>query len=100
MSYDHVLKINRVNATETGAGSFPVYTMRDGSMCRTIAHPMGWSDLPDYRLGDDGKFYRTEHHTEGESLGPEYEFGPGGKIYPVQIHGQGPNREPEFEVTD
>jgi len=100
MNYDHVLKINKINTTEADTDSFPVYTMRDGFIFRTIAHPMGWSDLPDYRLGGDGKFYRTEHHFEGVSPEPVYEFGPGGKIYPTQIHGQDPNREPEFEVTD
>ena len=100
MNHDHVLKINKIESNGSVTDAFPVYTMRDGFLFRTIAHPMGWSESPDYKLGADGKFYRTKYHLQGVSLMPEYEFGPGGKLYRTQTHVEGPGTAPEFVVLD
>lgn len=100
MNQDHVLKINRIGSNGVVTDNFPIYTMRDGLLFRTIAHPMGWSECPDYKFGSDGKFYRTKHHLQGISLMPEYEFGPGGMLYRTQTHVEGSGSDPEFVVLD
>lgn len=50
----------------------PVYIIRDGKFFRTVFHPAGWSDVPEYELGEDGKIYRTIHHLLGENAEPDY----------------------------
>jgi len=96
MSRDHVLKISRASST----AAFPIYTLRDGYLYRTIGHPMGWSENPDYRLGEDGKLYRTKYHLRGMGELPEYEFGKDGKLYRTENHLQGRSIEADYEVMD
>ncbi|MBI9090616.1 MAG: hypothetical protein JEZ12_15475 [Desulfobacterium sp.] len=100
MNSDHVMKINRACAPGAATGTFPIYTMRDGFLFRTVGHPMGWSEHPDYRLGEDGKLYRTKYHLHGMGRLPEYEFGKDGKLYRTENHLEGRGSEPDFEIVD
>lgn len=50
----------------------PVYTLEDGQFYRTVYHPQGWSDKPDYALAADGKIYRTLYHPDGVGESPDY----------------------------
>lgn len=54
----------------------PVYTLTDGDFFRTVYHPQGWSDKPDYTLADDGKIYRTPSHPDGTGDAPDYHIQP------------------------
>ncbi|MFP4454108.1 MAG: hypothetical protein ACLFNS_10550 [Desulfobacterales bacterium] len=55
--------------------SKPVYVIRYGKFFRTVYHPEGWSDVPDYELSVDGRIYRTPHHKLGASDAPDYVIG-------------------------
>lgn len=93
---EHLPKIFRTSSTYP----YPVYVLKDGKLFRTIFHPNGWSDNPDYELGNDGKFYRTEYHELGINLKPDYEFGKEKKICRTLNH---PNKDiniPEYEIRD
>ncbi len=78
----------------------PVYTIRDGEFYRTISHPHGWSENPDYRLGDDGKLYRTGHHRLGRSELADYEFRNSRYLYRTINHPDGTIDDPEYELRD
>lgn len=78
----------------------PVYVLRDGFFCRTIDHPLGWSDCPDYELGPDGKVYRTPHNPEGQGVKPDFEFGGDGRLYRYTETASGPSYQPVYELRD
>ena len=78
----------------------PVYMLKDGQFFRTVYHPNGWSDQPDYDLGNDGKIYRTKNHPHGIGDLPDYEFGTDRKLYRTHTHPDGNWDMPEFEITD
>ncbi|MCP4624145.1 MAG: hypothetical protein GY850_11500 [bacterium] len=79
---------------------FPIYTITDGKLYRTIKHPLGWSEHADYELGKDGKLYRTVHHPSGTGSGPDYEFRGSGKLFRTSTHPDGPTDLPEYEIQD
>lgn len=54
----------------------PVYTLTDGEFYRTVYHPQGWSDKPDYTLATDGQIYRTPYHPDGTGDSPDYHIQP------------------------
>ncbi|MCF8028608.1 MAG: hypothetical protein K9K81_09610 [Desulfobacteraceae bacterium] len=64
----------------------PVYVIRYGKFFRTVYHPEGWSDLPDYELSIDGKIYRTPHHKLGASNEADYVIGRDQGLYRAAGH--------------
>ncbi|MCP3901533.1 MAG: hypothetical protein GY707_17640 [Desulfobacteraceae bacterium] len=78
----------------------PVYTLRNGMIYRTVFHPEGWSENPDYKFANDGKFYRTEYHELGANSLPDYEFHKDQKIYRTENHPKGKELTPEYEIRD
>ena len=78
----------------------PVYTINDGHFFRTINHPKGWTEHPDYSLGSDGKLYRTKHHWLGYSNLPDYEFRGNRQLYRTEHHPEGHSDIPEYEIKD
>jgi len=80
--------------------NFPVYTMTNGRLFRTVNHSLGWSEHPDYILAADGKLYRTEYHADGNGELPDYEFRGDRKLYRTGSHPDGLQIEPEFEICD
>ena len=96
MTIRHYPKLYRIGKEGLAEDQEPDYLINDGRFFRTTAHPSGWSDLPDYYLGDDGKVY-----LETESSGvPAYEFREGGRLFRSSGHPDGPADEPEFELRD
>ena len=96
---EHTLKIFKSEGRQKGADT-PVYVLRDGKIFRTAFHPGGWSELPDYNLGQDGRIYRTHHHPNGPGLMPDYVFREDMKLYRTAAHPKGESVFPEFEVDD
>ncbi len=96
----HTIKIVEVSDGSKERNFFPVYTMRDGKMFRTVNHQLGWSEKPDYSLGSDGKLYRTDSHSEGIGDFPDYEFRGNRKLYRTDYHPEGVSDIPEFEIHD
>ena len=93
---DHIPKIFKALSTF----KYPMYVLKNGELYRTVFHPDGWSDEPDYIFGSDGKFYRTEYHELGINPLPDYEFGKEQKIYRTENHPQGRTLSPEYEIRD
>ncbi len=96
----HVPKIYMVGSEKSGDHDCPVYTITDGWLFRTVNHPMGWSEFPDYEFGNDGKIYRTKNHPRGESESPDYEFRGNRRLYRTANHEDGSSEIPEFEIRD
>ncbi len=96
MVKSHTLKL----FSASGQPDFPVYTINDGKLYRTIKHPLGWSEHADYELGKDGKIYRTAHHPSGTGSGPDYEFRGRGKLFRTSTHPDGHNDLPDYEIQD
>ncbi len=90
-----MVKLYRIIQDGLEKSGVPDYVIRDGKVYRTIHHPSGWSDVPDYEIGPDGGvytfcpsggpagktlayefrksfLYRTLHHPEGKSTVPDY----------------------------
>ncbi len=93
-------KIFKTKKNTSPENEAPVYTISDGKFFRTITHPKGWSENPDYILGDDGKLYRTEYHWQGVSALPDYEFRGDRQLYRTGNHPDGPVSEPDYEIRD
>ncbi len=100
MLKNHTLKIFRLSGKMIEKNDFPVYTVSDGKLFRTVEHPLGWSEQPDYSFENDGKLYRTKSHPQGSSNLPDYEFRNNRKIYRTESHPDGPGDEPEFVIHD
>lgn len=100
MNQQHFPKLFKFQNSSTGSNDFPVYTINDGNIYRTIEHPHGWSKDPDYSLGDDGKLYRTDYHPKGLSLLPDYEFQGNGKLFRTQHHPDGKCDKPDYVIRD
>ncbi len=96
MLKSHTLKL----FSTSGQTDFPVYTITDGKLYRTIKHPLGWSEHADYELGKDGKIYRTEHHPSGTDIHPDYEFRGCQKLFRTPNHPHGPSDLPDYELQD
>jgi len=79
----------------------PAYIIRDGKLFRTVFHPAGWSDAPEYELLEDGKIYRTGHHKLGASAQPDYVIGSDLGVYRSVGHpdSEAP-RMPDFVLMD
>ena len=95
----HMLKVFKLTDSQK-ADETPVYVMKDGKLFRTAFHPDGWSDLPDYNLGNDGRVYRTENHPDGSHDLPDYEFRHDMKLYRTSSHPGGKLKTPEFKIND
>ena len=96
----HVLKIFKISNQGKREGDTPVYVIRDGQFFRTVFHPKGWSEMPDYRFCKDGKIYRIGDDADGLVKTPDYEFGRDMKMYRTQNHPGGRMTFPEYEVSD
>ncbi|MCP3939864.1 MAG: hypothetical protein GY710_00055 [Desulfobacteraceae bacterium] len=96
----HQLKIFKVSDKPQLDNEEPIYLIREGNFFRTVFHPRGWSDQPDYTLEKNGKIYRTKHHPKGFSASPDYEFGKDMKLYPTPNHPDGKTGKPEYKMTD
>jgi hypothetical protein len=77
--------------------SEPVYVIRDGRFFRTVYHPAGWSDVPDYELRADGSIHRTPHHKLGASDTPDYVIGKDQGLYRAASH---PDKDDASAVAD
>ena len=64
----------------------PVYVLRDGRFYRTVYHPAGWSEKPDYELRSDGRIYRTPYHKLGGSEVADYVIGEDRGLYRADGH--------------
>lgn len=95
----HMLKLFKLTDKEEMSDT-PVYTLKEGKFFRTAFHPNGWSDSPDYDLGNDGRIYRTENHPNGFGDLPDYEFGKDRKLYRTPSHPEGIRQTPEYEIND
>ena len=80
----------------------PLYVIRDGGFFRTVYHPSGWSDVPDYELRADGRVYRTSYHRLGASDLPDYVIGKDRRLYRASGHSQGDSKAPpaDFVLAD
>jgi len=96
----HQLKIFKVSDKLQPKDQEPVYLIREGKFFRTVFHPRGYSNQPDYDLGNDGLIYRTENHPRGFGELPDYEFGKDMKLYRTINHPKGKTRIAEYMVTD
>ncbi len=96
----HLLKIFKVTDNRNTEFAEPVYVMQDGKFFRTAFHPEGWSQHPDYDLGNDGKIYRTEYHHNGFGELPDYEFGKDMKLYRTENHPEGRQDFPDYQIRD
>jgi hypothetical protein len=97
---DFMPKLFKVSNDSEGAGGFPVYTINDGKFYRTMEHPLGWSESPDFIIENDGKLYRTEFHPDGESRKPDYEFRNGQNLYRTEHHPNGISDYPDYVICD
>lgn len=93
---NHLPKLFKISSTD----QYPVYTLRNGKIYRTVFHSKGWSENPDYEFGNDGKFYRTEYHELGANSLPDYEFHKDQKVYRTENHPNGIELSPEYEIRD
>ena len=80
-------------------GDVPMFVIYDGSLYRTVNHPLGWADLPDYEIRNDGRIYRTGHHRLGAGETPDYEFHEDGCVYRTPSHPEGSSTLPAFALT-
>ena len=94
-----MLKVFTLTQTDKNDDT-PVYILTDGKFFRTAFHPDGWSDQPDYDLGDDGRIYRTKSHPKGFSKLPDYSFGKDRRLYRTADHPDGKSDAPEFVIQD
>ena len=76
----------------------PVYTLTDGRFYRTVYHPQGWSDRPDYTLAADGKIYRTSYHPDGAGDSPDYLIQPDLAVARCSTHPDGKPRVVDFRL--
>ncbi|HSR10796.1 MAG TPA: hypothetical protein VLS90_05080 [Thermodesulfobacteriota bacterium] len=90
--------IYRANGNRQERPGFPEYELREGKIYRTVFHPLGISEVPDYEVRARFMIYRTLHHPMGVSGLPDYEFR-GGKIYRTKDHPQGSSEAPEYEIS-
>lgn len=97
---NHVMKIFKMTDQGGREGDAPVYVIQDGQFFRTVFHPVGWSEMPEYRFDYDGKIYRIDENTGNRADLPDYEFGRDMKIYRTQNHPGGRVNFPEYEVVD
>lgn len=75
------------------------YVIRSGKMYRTVDHPLGWSDVPDFEIGSDGGVYMfCTAGTTGEKL-PVYEF-KNLFLYRTGNHPKGLSTEPDYYISD
>ena len=95
----HMLKLFKLTGEQSTADT-PVYMLKDGKLYRTVYHQDGWSDRPDYDLGNDGKIYRTENHPHGLGEEPDYEFGKDKRLYRTDNHPEGASLKPDYELMD
>jgi hypothetical protein len=86
--------------TGEGYDGLPVFTILDGKLYRTVHHPLGWSDAPEYEIGTDGKLYRTAHHRLGKGERPDYEFHRDQQLYRTRFHPEGEEGFPSFILRD
>lgn len=93
-------QIFRLPTHHLGASRHPDYTVTEGHFYPTINHPRGWSDKPEYQLGNDGKIYRSAHHPLGLGRAPDYEIGPDCLIYCTNNHPDGPLSAPQYELRE
>lgn len=77
-----------------GIGLPPVYVVSNGMFYRTVHHPLGWSETPDYEFRSDGRLYRPSSDR------PDYEFRGDGKLYRSAGHPSGPGETPEYVIRD
>ena len=77
----------------------PIYVIYDGGLYRTVNHPLGWTDQPDYEIRSDGRIYRTGHHGLGAGDAPDYEFGNDGCVYRSASHPEGALTAPTFALA-
>ncbi|MFH1983092.1 MAG: hypothetical protein ABIL58_14715 [Pseudomonadota bacterium] len=77
----------------------PVYVIDDGKLYRTVYHPLGWTDLPDYEMKNDGRIYRTGHHCLGFSETPDFEFRKDGCLYRSASHPDGASSGPDYALS-
>ena len=96
----HQLKIFKVSDKPPLENKEPVYLVREGKFFRTVFHPRGYGEQPDYDLGNDGQIYRTENHPKGFGELPDYKFGKDMKLYRTPNHPEGKTDTPEYEITD
>jgi len=95
-----MIQIYAVGAEQGDNGMEPVYVMTDGKVYRTVNHPQGWSQHPDYEMQTDGCLYRTQYHNRGAGRRPDYEFGPDQLIYRTPHHPDGRRDQPVFAVYE
>ncbi len=81
-----MLKLFAAGEFPGGTSDEPVYIIRDGKFHRTVYHPEGWTEKPDYELRSDGKIYRTRWHRLGKSENPDYMIGKDMGVYRVSGH--------------
>ena len=96
----HQLKIFKVSTPTLLNNKEPLYLIQEGKFFRTVFHPNGHSEQPDYDLGNDGRIYRTENHPQGFGRLPDYEFGSDRKLYRTPNHPDGEKKTPEYEIAD
>ncbi len=100
MTY-HLMKLFKLSDNQKAdTADYPVYLLEDGNLYRTVFHPRGWSQYPDYTFRENGKFYRTGYHELGGAEEPDYEFGPDMKIYRTENHPAGGKKIPEYEIRE
>lgn len=96
----YAMKLFKVSDKDGVESEVPQYVMKDGKLFRTAFHPRGWSDTPDYDMGNDGRFYRTGSHELGQGELADYEFGKDMKIYRTQDHPDGALDLPEYMIKE
>jgi hypothetical protein len=77
----------------------PVFVIYDGRLYRTVNHPLGWAEKPDYEIRDDGRIYRTGHHRLGAGKTPDYEFHEDGCLYRSAHHPDGTSPQPTYALV-
>ena len=100
MLKQHMPKLYTFGETDISKQDLPVYVIRDGKFFRTIHHPNGWSENPDFELKPDGKIYAGIEAANIENNVPYYEFRNDKKIYRADSHPDGPCEKPEYEIRD
>lgn len=96
-----MLKLFTTEHHAVGQFDEPLYIIRDGKLFRTVFHPAGWSEAPEYELREDGQIYRTSHHELGKSEIPDYVIGQDLGIYRSSGHPEnGYAGSPDFILLD
>jgi hypothetical protein len=83
---------------ESSVTDAPDYIIRDGRFYRTVHHPAGWSDSPDFEIRDDGKVYSVRT-GETASRTPVYEFREI-MLYRTAAHPDGAGTQPDYYIYD